>query len=259
MKRLWIMGMAVGLGFTGSAAQASVVTLNWTDVTQGTLTKSGSSYTDVVKLGGGEVDVTVTPNGPVNLRKSGNPGVKTPAVTSAIFQGGQAVGSSNLATVAMFRPAKNSAEPTITFTLDFLGFRQGVSNVNFDLFDVDRSDNARFVDQIAFQTPGVSLVAGRDNVVTGGNTVTGTASSPNLGPGSNGGNVGVTYGSLPSGKIVFTYSNPLGNVSMQGFGVGNISFAPVPEVSQLAVGLAACALGAFWLTKRARPKTVQAA
>ncbi|MBV9488782.1 MAG: hypothetical protein JO069_03540 [Verrucomicrobia bacterium] len=251
MKKLWIIGMAIGLGLTGFTAQASVVTLNWNTVPQGPLTKSGSSYTDVVKLDGGEVEVTVAPSGPVALSKFGTPAVQTPAVTDAIFQGGQPAGSSNLSSVAHFLPPKGKENPTITYTIDFLGFK-GVSDVRFDLFDVDSTDRAKFVDQITFQTAGVSLTAGKDNVVTGGNTVTGRAASPNLGPGSDAGNVGVSYGSLPSDKIVFTYTNPLGNASVNGFGIGNVSFTPVPEVNQLAIGLAACALAVVWLRQRNR-------
>ena len=88
----------------------------------------------------------------------------------------------------------------------------------------------------------------------------GITPAANVGLGSGAGNVGVTYAHLPSDKIVFTYRDLGGKgVSVQGIGIGNISFAPVPEVNQFAIGLAACALGAFWVRKHGRRKGVSAA
>ena len=255
------LSLVAGLALGGQAAQASVLTLDWNSLKQGTLTKNGSTYTDLVKLGEGEVKVTVAPSGPVQFRKFGTANLQTPAVTNTIFQGGQVAGTSNLSTVAKFRPSQGSPDPSVTFTIDFLGYKNGVSNVNFDLFDVDRSDNARFIDEVTFQTAGVSLAPGSANALVGNNTVAGTTSSSNLGPASGAGNVGVTYDRVPSRKIVFSYRNiDLGGKdSLQGFGIGNISFAPVPEAGQLVIGLASCALAAFWLRKRTRRKAVSAA
>jgi hypothetical protein len=40
-----------------------------------------------------------------------------------------------------------------------------------------------------------------------------------------------------------------GSESLDEIAIGNISFTPVPEVGQLAIGLVACLLGALWLRK----------
>jgi hypothetical protein len=253
MKKLWLTGAAAALGMSGLAANASVVTLDWNKVTQGTLPKQGSTFTEAVNVGGGEVKVSIVPSGPVSPNRFGSPGMQTPAVTNTIFQGGLSSNFSNLSTVADFKPAQGG-DPTLTFTIDFLGFKQGISKVNFSLFDID-SNPRRFVDEITFRTPGVSLTGSVDNVVSG-NTVRGVAQSNNLGAGSGDANVGVKYGSLPSNQIVFTYSSPTPNEVLHGFALGNISFTPVPEANQLAIGLTACLLGAVWLRRTGRRKAV---
>ena len=256
MKKLWLMGVAALLGVSSLAASASVVTLDWNKVPQGTLQKQGSSYTETVNVGGGQVDISVTPVGPVSPNRFGMAGLQTPAVTNTIFQGGLSSSFSNLSTVADFKPAQGS-DPTLKFTIDFLGFKQGVGNVNFSLFDVDSLPN-RFVDQITFQTAGVNLTGSVDNVVSG-NTVHGVHMSPNRGAGSGDANVGVKYGTLPLDQIVFTYSSPTANEALHGFGLGNISFTPVPEVNQLVIGLTACVLGAVWLRRTNRRRVISLA
>ncbi len=253
MKKLWILGLAAGFGLTGLTAQASVVTLDWNNVTQGTLSKSGSAYTDVINLNGGQVKVTETFTGGANATRFGTSNIQTPAVTNTVFQGGLAPGSSNLSTVSTF----TSTGSLVTFTIDFLGgFKQGVSNVNFSLFDVDSNDATKFVDQVTFKTGGLTLVGSKDNVVTG-NTVTGVKAASNFGAGSADGNVKVSSGNLPLKEIVFTYGSTGPNPSLHGLGLGNISFTPVPEVGQLAIGLAACALGVLALRNK-RSKLVAA-
>jgi hypothetical protein len=253
MTKLWILCLgAAALGSAGLTAQASVVTLNWNDVTQGTLTKSGPAYTELVPVGGGDVKVSVQGSTSTTLEKFGAGSIQTPAVTSTIFNGGlPASESSNLSTVADFHPSAVDSDPTVTFTINFLGYAHGVSDVTFSLFDVDANDATHFVDRVTFLTPGVGLTGSADNVISGpsGNVVTGTHGSPNTGPGSGDGNVLVKYGTLPSNQITFVFDNPSGKEALHGIGIGNISFTPVPEASQLAMGLAACALGAFWLRK----------
>ncbi|MBV9490381.1 MAG: hypothetical protein JO069_11765 [Verrucomicrobia bacterium] len=134
-----------------------------------------------------------------------------------------------------------------------------MTNVDLTLFDVDAADRASFIDQVTFRTAGLTLTGSPDNVVSG-NTVTGIARSPNLGAGSGAGNVTVRSGGLPLTEIVFDYTSPGSLVSvLHGIGLGPISFTPVPEVHQLAIGLLACAIGAFWLRRTARRKPVSVA
>lgn len=242
--------MGCGFSLASLTAQASV-TLNWNNQTQGSLSQSNqTTYTgSFTASDGGIVDATVQSSGNATASRLGSKGVQTPAVTNAIFDGGLPSGNSNLAIVANFNKAGVSATPgTVEITVDFAGYAHGVKNVNFSLFDVDAFDHADFADQITFLTPGVTLTPGADNTVTG-STVTGVSPSPNRGPDSGAGNVLVDYGTLPLHQIVFDFTSPTPNEALHGFAIGDISFTPAPEVSQLVLGLAACALGAFWLRK----------
>ncbi|MBW0001634.1 MAG: hypothetical protein JO015_21265 [Verrucomicrobia bacterium] len=256
MKKLWIMCLGAGLGLASLTAQASI-TLDWNDQPQGTLSRTNQNtyQGSFTASDGGAVDATVQLSGNVTAFRSGPTHLQTPAVTNTIFDGGLPSGNSNLAIVANFnRPGVSATPGTVEVTLDFAGYKQGVKNVTFDLFDVDARDRANFVDQIQFITPGVALTAGADNTVTG-STVTGTGPSPNHGPDSGAGNVRVAYGYLPLHQIVFDFTSPTPNRALHGFAISNLSFAPVPEASQLAIGLAACAFGALWLRKADQRRT----
>lgn len=248
MKILWIICLGAGFGLASLTAQASL-TLDWSAQPQGTLTQgSNGAYSETFALpGGGKVEATVQPIGGAATRKFGAADIQTPAVTNTIFSGGLPSRQSNLSIVALFHPTASNPDPLVQVTLDFLGYPK-VSNVHFSLFDVDAADNARFQDRVTFLTPGATLTGSSDNTVSG-NVALGTRPSPNLGAGSGAGNVGVTYSSLPSNQIQFDFDSPTANEVLHGIGIGAIAFTPVPEASQLAIGLAACALGAFWFRR----------
>lgn len=251
MKTLWILCWGVGFGLAGLSAQASV-TLDWSNQPQGTLPKNGSTYSEAFTASdGGAVTATVQPSSRgVSPQAFGSAHLQTPAVTSTIFDGGilPSGSASNLSIVADFRPTSTDPDPKIEVTLDFSGYAKGVSNVNFSLYDVDGNDNARFQDRITFLTSGAALTGSADNS-TSGNVVVGKAAAPNQGPGSNAGNVSVTYGSMPLHQIKFDFDGTTNVPALHGFAIGNLVFTPVPEASQLAIGLAACAFAAFWVRK----------
>ena len=250
MKKLWIICLGVGFGLACFTAQASV-TLDWNSQTQGTLGHPNqTTYTgSFTASDGGAVDANVQLIGNVSAFRFGSSGVQTPAVTNTIFDGGLPSGNSNLAMVANFdKPGASTTPGTVQITLDFAGYSRGVRDVSFDLYDVDATDHVHFADQITFLTPGATLTPSVDNSVSG-STVTGTAPSPNRGPGSGNGNVLVAYGALPLHQIVFDFTSPTPIEVLHGFAIGDISFTPVPEASQLVIGLTACALGALWLRK----------
>ena len=242
--------MGVGFGLAGFTAQASV-TLDWSAQPQGALNKNpNGTYSETFAVpGGGKVEATVRLFGNTSADKFGSASLQTPAVTNTIFDGGilPSGSSSNLAVVANFRPATTDPDPMVQVTLGFVGYSK-VSNVNFSLFDVDADDHNHFQDRVTFLTSGAVLTGSSDNLVFG-NVATGTNRSPNQGPGSGAGNVSVAYANLPSNQITFDFDSPTSNEVLHGIAIGNVSFTPVPEASQLAIGLAACALGAFWLRK----------
>jgi hypothetical protein len=248
MKKLWIICLGAGFGMASLTAQASV-TLDWSTQPQGTLNKNpNGTYSETYAApGGGEIVATVGLIGNVGVDPFGSASIQTPAVTNTIFNGGLPAGKSNLAVVANFRPTASDPDPMVQVTLDFVGYPK-VSNVNFSLFDVDSDDHNHFQDRVTFLTAGAVLTGSSDNL-TFSNVAIGTNPSPNQGPGSGAGNVSVTYSSLPSNQIQFDFDSPTSNEVLHGIAIGDISFTPVPEASQFAIGLAACALGAFWLRK----------
>jgi hypothetical protein len=247
MKKLWILGLASALLVLSNVGARASVLLDWNTATQGTLQKQGGVYTTGTDFSG--VDVTVAgSNGATPTHWSG---LQTPAVGKTIFSGGQT--GSDLSTVALFKP---TGLGSVTFTIDFFGYKQGIKDVSFDLFDVDANKHGavNVEEVVSFKTAGLTLTGSADNVVSG-NTVTGIKSSNNTGPGSSDANVSVKSGSMPLHQIVFTFSTLATNIAAnEGIGIGNISFTPVPEVGQLAIGLAACLIGGIWLWRNRRER-----
>jgi hypothetical protein len=249
MKKLWILGFASALLVLSNVEARASVTLDWNTVPQGTLQKQQNGvYTTGSDFSGVNISVANT-NSAVPFR-FGPAGLQTPAATNTFFSGGTS--GSSLSTVALFNKPGGTESPTLTFTINFFGYQQGVKDVNFTLFDVDANEKPGSTlaqDVVTFQTPGLSLTGSADNVVSG-NKVTGIATSNNLGAGSADGNVTVKSGGLPLHQIVFTMTTlPANFAALEGISIGNISFTPVPEVGQLVIGLAACLIGAIWLRK----------
>jgi len=252
MKKLRILGLASALLVLSSAgATASVVLADWSKAPQGVLQKLArvDTYTTGTDFSG--LDLTVAGNSAANPFRFGSAGLQTPAVTKTIFSGGTT--GADLSTVALFKPTGSGS---ILYTINFFGFKQGVKDVSFTLFDVDanRHGSINVQEVVSFQTAGLTLTGSKDNVVSG-NTVTGISTAPNTGPGSADGNVTVQSGNMPLHQIVFTFGTlPAGIDALAGIGISNISFTPVPEVGQLAIGLIACLIGGLWLRKNCRQR-----
>jgi hypothetical protein len=161
-----------------------------------------------------------------------------------------------LSAVADFRPSVRGANnASVEFTIDFFGFKQGVKDVSFELFNIeaDHIHSKNVEDVVTFKTAGLTLKGSSDNVVSG-NTVTGIGQS---GPASTGGpqsDVFVHSNGLPLHQIVFDWNEKLlpGATTdfLEEIAIGNVIFTPVPEYGQLGIGLAACLLGGLWLYNR---------
>jgi hypothetical protein len=248
MKKLWILGLASTLLVLSNVEARASVTLDWNTAPQGTLQKQAGVYT--IDFSG--VDITVAGSPEAIPFRFGPAGLQTPAVTNTLFSGGST--GSSLSTVALFRPTTGAG--SVTFTINFMGFKQGVKDVNFTLFDVDafKHGSVNVQDVVTFKTAGLTLTGSADNTVSG-NTVTGLTDSDNTGGGTGSGNVTVKSGSMPLQQIVFTFSTlPTDIAALAGISIGNISFTPVPEVGQLAIGLVACLIGGLWLWKNRRDR-----
>lgn len=251
MKKLRILGLASALLVLSSAGARASVIDDWNTAPQGTLQKLAGVDTYTTGPDFLTSKLTVAGNSAANPFRFGPAGLQTPGITKTIFSGGTT--GSNLSTVVLFKPTGSSS---IVYTISFFGFKQGVKDVNFTLFDVDanRHGSVNVEEVVTFLTAGLTLTGSKDNVVSG-NTVTGISTAPNTGPGSADGNVTVKSGNMPLHQIVFTFGTlPAGIDALAGIGISNISFTPVPEVGQLAIGLIACLIGGLWLRKNHRQR-----
>jgi hypothetical protein len=251
MKKLWILGLASALLVLPNVGARASVLLDWSTAPQGTLQKvpGVDSYTTGNDFS--TVKVTVDGNTVANPFPYGPADLQTPAITNTLFSGGTS--GSSLSTVANFLPSGTGA---VKFTINFFGFKQGVKDVNFTLFDVDsfKHGSINVQEVVSFQTAGLTLTGSPDNMVSG-NTVIGLTDTTNTGGGSGTGNVTVKSGNMPLHEIVFTFGTLAAGIdALQGFGIGNITFTPVPEVGQLAIGLIACLIGGLWLWKSRRQR-----
>jgi hypothetical protein len=250
----WILGLAALLLLFNLEAKASVL-IDW-----GSVPESNKELTP-----------TVQPPGPNGTYTTGsdftNVGVM---VAGSGFTGsglhdpkidpkGSPFPVPVLSTVADFKSSP-AGPGTVTFTLDFSAFKQGVKDVNFTLFDVDATPSAshKMADVVTFNAAAgdLTLTGSADNKVGPFNTVTGTGRSSNNATDFPTGDVNVQFGSLPLKQIVFTWTRPdIGpGENRDEIAIGNITFTPVPEVGQLAIGLVACLLGALWLHKNRRKR-----
>ncbi|MFK8017301.1 MAG: PEP-CTERM sorting domain-containing protein [Gammaproteobacteria bacterium] len=120
----------------------------------------------------------------------------------------------------------------VTISFDFSDYTGGVSNLSFDVFDVDQSGS--FVDEIMVTAlvngevvDPTQLTTGLANVATGANTVQGSQTSI---PDSSDGNVGIAFAYSGITELLITYRNvgPTNNAGFQSIGIHDISFTPVP-------------------------------
>jgi hypothetical protein len=254
MKPLLIAGIALSLLSASYQTKASVL-LDWASVApadrmlQPTVPHPGvnGTYTTGADFKG--IDVRVAGS---DFAKQGS-GLHDPKIDPK----GHPYPAPVLSSVAEFRPQITGTNATVEFTIDFFGFKQGVKDVAFTLFNVDDDHSAtkKVQDVVTFKTAGLSLTGSQDNVVSG-NTVTGIGSH---GPASTGGPQSEVFvkssGGLPLHQIVFDWQEKIlpGNKDFfEEIAVGNVIFTPVPEVGQLGVGLVACLLGGLWLAYNRR-------
>ena len=150
---------------------------------------------------------------------------------------------------------------TFTITIDFSAlYPQGVQNVSFSLFNIDSDfggPTIKWQDQIT----GISATDGTNTfaaTITGvgssvtlsgtglGQTLTGNNIVPDSGPGSGAGNATIGFGATPIRSVTFTFaSGPdvKNNPDPSYFGLHDITFTPVPEVSPTLAAAGVCIFG----------------
>jgi VCBS repeat-containing protein len=182
-------------------------------------------------VGGGDVRITVAD--PFGRLNNGSPDDDT-----MNDQGGLPVTEQGL----YISSTGFSAGESATVTLDFL-HANGVSNVSFTIFDIDLGT---FTDEVqatytATGATSLSIANGPNNTVSGGDTVTGTVSTPSTdstpGDGTSGqANATFTFTGSGITQIVLTYRN-VGGASGQSITLHDISFDPTPAAANRTVAV----------------------
>ena len=253
--KLWILGLASALLVLLNLEARASVLLDWGSVPESQkhlelIGPPGPNATYSTGTDFSKVDVTVAGS---NLASVGlhDPNIDPKSVPFPVPV---------LSGVTNFKPA-GTGTPTVTFTIDFFGYKQGVKDVSFTLFNIDddKTGQGLFRDIVTFKTAGLAFSGVGKDVAVSGNTLTGngdTGHSPTDFPA---GDVTVHSGNLPLHQIVFNWTQSRAGEGryLDELAIGDISFVPVtpvPEVGQLVIGLVACLLGALWLHENRRKR-----
>ncbi|MEW6303318.1 MAG: hypothetical protein AB1705_07605 [Verrucomicrobiota bacterium] len=172
--------------------------------------------------------------------------------------GGQG-GSQQSLWLAVNFPSRND---TITITVNF-HYAQGVSDVDFMLFDIDRGDGSYrdYITQIYAQydagTPlaPTSVTGSSDNTVSGSGTNRTIRGDESVDSDDNDGNATIDYGTNILNSFTFTYgdhSSAPSNPGQQWIGLYDINFTPRPRIPEThpALFAAAFCVGAVFLKRR---------
>lgn len=252
-RSLLIVAFAACCVFHTQRAEALV--LDWTGQTWAanpSQTANSNAYETDGSRTGPDVIITTTDN----WNELG-----TPAVNQSL-QGGNA----QLTSALVLSPNMTRNTHSITVTIAFsMQYTQGVSNVSFSLFDIDQLVGS-YQDQVssisATLTDGSALAAtisGLGSAVTPSGTglsqvLNGNASSQDTGAGSGNGNATISFNADHIRTITFTIGEPNPSVNdpdQQNFGLGNITYSPVPEMNPALASAIAC-VAAFVIRRKLR-------
>ena len=157
----------------------------------------------------------------------------------------------------------NSSSSTTGYILTTVVFASPVTNVSFQLWDVDKAAG-QFIDSIsaiqALSDVGTTIAASSvTSAVSGYNTITGSGlgivvnGTAGAGNNTNQGTIDISF-SGPITQFSFRWSNTDAGLGAQAIGLGNINFTVVPEIDTMfgVLGLLAIViLHRVWTRKRA--------
>ena len=207
---------------------------------------------------GNDMQVSITNSNPGatwSTATGGNPA--TPEILNTTYTGGFTGNAAYSLTLQVTAEASTSSYIQITINFLASSYANGVKNVSFSIFDVDKSAG-QFIDiinniqatTVSGATIGASTIApvsGATYSVSGsgtGQVVTGTSANTNS---AGQGTVNINFGSTAVNQVSFRWSNSDPGLGRQGIGLYNISYDPVvtPEANQavLSIGLCLSAIG----------------
>jgi hypothetical protein len=251
------MGLAIIVWLTACLQPASAVLLDWDNLnwTPGALTMtytaatnaSASTYVDTQYAGVGSVRITIsgdtgTGNGFINT---------TPYVTNTPNGGF----SSDV--LRLHVDWDSDTGDSILVLVEFLGYASGVTNVNFGIYDIDRTGtggNDDWTDQIrtirATNISNTAIAATATNIspsavqITNNSTLNLALTGTNVAGGdTTAGDAGLSFGTNAIKSFGFTWGNyspaTQSDPAAQLIGISDISFSPRPRVPEVHPGLVA--------------------
>ena len=260
MHRPLVAVIAAVVALATGAPDAAALVLDWSTQTWTPTSPSANTLRD-------EFDVDGTPGTDVTLslvystQNAGSPWRSGLPAIDATLQGGQPAGTQSLHLGVDFAAQAH----TITITLDFSNYAQGVEGISFSLFDIDRADgSAAYIDQIRSisgtapdGTPVAAVISSYGSTVTWNavdRTLTGNGPAADTGAGSNAGNATISFDS-PVRSFTFVWGVPNSNANNpvpMDISFGNINFSPVPEVNPALAAAAICGLAGMVMLRTRR-------
>ena len=235
-------------------SSATAVVLDW-DTTTYTPGSLNQGFDLDNAMPGNEVTFVITGN-TNKLRPDAGTGIATPSVSSSL-QGGLGQSSLNIT-------ANVGTQTEITVTVSFSAlYVQGVENVSFILFDIDKTTDSEFIKNISATTINGTVIPA---------TITDVGSSVSLSPGGGlgqvltgqgaaanadgTGNATISFGANAIRSFTFTFDNANGPPRVQEFGMHDLNFTPVPEINPALAGALSCiAATGLMFFHRARVKS----
>lgn len=233
---LRILLAQVILALTMSSGMAVVLDWGTTAYTPGSL-REGFELDDT--RAGDEVTFVITGN-TNKLRPDAGTGIATPSVSGSL-QGGLGQNSLNIT-------ANVGTQTEITVTVSFNPlYLQGVENVSFMLFDIDKTTDSEFIKDIRATTINGTVIPA---------TITNVGSSVSLSPGGGlsqvltgqgpagnadgTGNATISFGANAIRSFTFTFDNSSGPPRLQEIGMHDLNFTPVPEINPALTAALSC-------------------
>lgn len=248
--RIRTLAVALGALLLGaSASNSSALVLNWNSVSW------TNQYSNTFDVDPNVInDITVTMSGNLNrFTNDATTGVATPAITTTL-QGG-------LGPVPALELAANlGTNSLLTISVDFSAqYTQGVENVSFTLFDIDKgADNDRIINIYATALDGTTHLAATITNLGSVVSLTGTgltqvlSGSTASADASADGNATISFGANAIIGFSFSFENSNGPPKFQDISIGNISFTPVPEVNPTIAAATVCLFGMLAMKVRRR-------
>lgn len=220
---------------TASSSMALVLDWDARTYTPGSLNQ-GFEFDNA--LAGNEVTFVITGN-TNKLRPDVGTGVNTPSVSTSL-QGGLGQSSLNIT-------ANVGTQTEITVTVSFSNlYVQGVENVSFTIFDIDKTTDSEFIKNITATTVNGTVIPATISNVGSMVTLSGTGISQLLtgqGAAANTdgtGNATISFGANAIRSFTFTFDNSSGPPRIQEIGMHDLNFTPVPEVNPAITATVSC-------------------